>query len=108
MNLATKKKNELLDYAVERINQYDSVLHEKDAFDALEWIPPCDGCLYAEAEGELGVCKICPFAMDGDYGTACRPCGQLCKTPRKHQSDLIKAVNKWCKKFYPKYKVVRV
>lgn len=107
MNLTIKKKNELLDYAIERINQYDSILHEEDVLCVLDLMPSCDGCLYAEVEGEFGVCKICPFAI-AERKTRCRPCGQLEKTPRKHQDDLIKAVNKWCKKFYPEFKVVRV
>ena len=110
MNLTTKKKNELLDYAIERINQYDDFLDKSLASVAIYLMPDCKGC---ELAGRIPLklaadCSICPFSINNHKYTACRPFRQLNKTPKKHQDDLIKAVNKWCKKFYPKYKVVRV
>ena len=110
MKLTIEKKNKLLDYAIERINQYDKALRYDNAGIANAFMPLCIGCRIAGREF-LGViirdCKICPFAIKKN-GTRCRPKWQMWKKPKEHQDDLIKAVNKWCEKFYPKYEVVRV
>lgn len=107
MNLTIKKKNELLDYAIERINQYDEAREHRGLYYIYSNLPTCLGCLHASVSG-YGECSICPFAIDCGSEIACRPRGQWAKTPKDHQSDLIKAVNKWCEKFYPEFKVVRV
>ena len=102
MKLTVKKKNELLNYAIKRINQYDKFLKHRTTCMAHRDMPDCIGC---SKTGDN--CEICPFNIDGNLLGACRPIGQLRKSPKEHQGDLIEAVNNWCKKFYPSYKVAR-
>lgn len=100
------KKEELLNYAIERINQYDDVELEKPFLYELFDIPTCRACEFADDN-----CELCPFNNMGEYyDSPCRPIEYDCilYTIRTHRDKLIKSVKKWCKEYYPEYTIVKV
>ena len=101
------KLKRFLDYAIERINEYDEV-DGSERFNALK-LSPCEGCEIAIEIGDDWIikCLVCPFNIteDRDFN-ACRPFKE--RTMKQHQDMLIKATKRWCKKYLPEHSIERV
>jgi hypothetical protein len=107
-----KHKDKLLDYAIERINQYD----EEGSFKKMK----CVGCWLSSEAREPGysACDVCPFNTESLlHREDMRDCncgerGAAHRSPRNRKAELIwknmliKALKRWCKKFYPEYKII--
>ena len=102
-------KEEILDYAIERINQY-AKLEEGELSGA------CGMCDYVN-----GRCEICPFG-GFEHRKALASCAHHSKTQldfkgtdarqkgiglEAHQKVLIERTTKWCKKYYPEVTLKR-
>lgn len=106
-------KDERLNYAIERINEYTRYLHRKTVYDANVHMSRCIGCELVN-DG----CNICPFNIRDTEGTpfttpGCRPDKDIyayvsITTPENHQKSLIGALKKWCRRFYPEYTVEEI
>lgn len=97
-------RDKLLDYAIERINQYDKLNKDGRFGVAKSELPSCSGCTLADYD-----CSICPFnIIKEDDG--CRPnfTWRYHYTIKNHQDNLIKSTKDWCKKFHPEYTIKEI
>ena len=100
------KKIELLDYAIERINQYDKADNTCSAIAAVTVLPHCSGCSLADYK-----CSECPFNITNSGGLEHRCRGEYFfngKTAKEHQNDLIDALKRWCRKFNVPFTIERI
>lgn len=100
------KKEKLLNYAIDRINQYDDTDLDKPFSGEARLMPDCHACEFADDN-----CELCPFNNMDDYvSMPCRPISHwdFSYTARIHRDNLIKSVKIWCKEYYPEYTIVKV
>ena len=93
-----KTKNELLDLAIERINEYDKIDKSQMITDSVDKIGYCGMCTHISDD-----CKECPHNFSGGRDLACRDYGNDANywqnTPvEKHQANLIKGLKAWAEK----------
>lgn len=120
--MINEMKDELLDYAIKRINEYDRFDNRPD--DKLDTVvlSRCLGCTLANEN-----CSICPFNFASstkvnleddscNKNIGCRGYRltdeNFCETAyredtavKMHQKRLMRAVRKWCKRFYPEFTI---
>ena len=105
-----KQKLEFLDYAIERINEYDKVI-DVPVNDGTSFSSPndCSGCAIAKkivGGNGNGACDVCPFSIN--EVDRCRPDSYYHGKVKTHQNKLIGALERWCIKFKLPYTIERI